>query len=129
MAWNIFRGAFALFSNLTLVACTGASVYGPMSQSHFVPPNSDVAPIGHVKASVTRVYVSPFQTPDIPSATMQREAYIKALQGSGGDLIINGDFTVRTTLIPLLFIVVFNAEGTVEGTAARIVRVGRRQLH
>jgi hypothetical protein len=128
MVLKNLSGMPALLLSLALTACTGASAYAPMAQSNFAYPNSNISPITHVKASVTRTYVSPFQIPDIPSAAMQREAYFKALQGSGGDLIIDGDFTVRTTLIPLLFVTIINAEGTVEGTAAKIDQVGMRKL-
>src|SRR3954447_13578452 len=121
-------GIATLLVSLSLAACTGASVYAPMAQSNFAYPNANLSPLTHVKASVTRTYFSPFQIPDIPSAAMQREAYFKALQGSGGDLIIDGDFTVQTKLIPLLFVTIITAEGTVEGTAAKIDQVGIRKL-
>ena len=128
MVLKIIAGMPVILASLSLAACTGASVYAPMPQSAFAYPNSDLSPLGHVRASSTRTYISPFQILDIPGAAMQREAYLKALQGSGGDIIIDGDFTVRTTLIPLLFVTIINAEGTVEGTAAKVVQVGSRKL-
>jgi len=99
-----------------------------MPQSHFAVPNADYEPINHVKGTATESYIMPFQTPDgIPSPKLQRDAYFEALKISGGDLIIDGDFSVRTTMIPLLFVYIVTVEGTVEGTAARIIQVGARQ--
>ena len=119
--------------SLTLVfgiaACTGPSVYVPMPQSNFVPPNSTAAGTNqHVKATVSSTYIYPFQNPIIPDARQQREAYAKALQGSDGDLIVDGYFAVRSTLIPLMFIQVYNVQSTVEGTAVKVVEIGRRPL-
>jgi hypothetical protein len=130
MALNLFSGASILFASLALSACTGPSIYTPMPQSNFTYPNSSVAPLTHVRASVRQTYIAPFQTPDFADARMQREAYFKALQGSGGDLIIDGDYAIRSTVIwiPLLPVYFFNVEGIVEGTAAKIVEVGERRL-
>jgi hypothetical protein len=112
-----------------IAACTGPSVYVPMPQSNFVPPNSTAANTQqHVKATVSSTYIYPFQNPIIPDARQQREVYAKALQGSDGDLITDGYFAVRSTLIPLFFIQVYNVESTVEGTAVRVVEIGRRPL-
>jgi hypothetical protein len=120
----------AVLTLLIVDACTGASVYAPVPQSAFTPPNSDVVPGQHVKATVSRTFISPFETPVIPDAAMQREASYKALQQSGGDLIIDGDYTSKITLVPLLFIpiVIYNVEGTVEGTSAKVAQVGARAL-
>jgi hypothetical protein len=122
MAYKITVCALFL---LGLGACTGPSLYSPLPQSGFATPNSDVVPLGHVRATVTRTYVSPFQNPVFGDATMRREAYQQALKGSDGDLIIDGDFTVRSTVIPIGLMFV-NVEGTVEGTAVKIATVGYR---
>jgi hypothetical protein len=98
-----------------------------MPQSAFTPPNSDVVPGEHVKATVSHSFFSPFQTPVIPDARLQQEAYFKALEKSGGDLIIDGDYSSRITIVPLIFLTVFTVEGTVEGTSARINRIGVRR--
>ncbi len=106
-------------------ACTGPSIYAPLPQSSFATPNSNIVPLGHVKAVVTRTYIGPFQTPQFGDATMRRDAYTQALKGSDGDLIIDGDFTVRSTMIPI-GLIFYNVEATVEGTAAKISTVGYR---
>jgi|tagenome__1003787_1003787.scaffolds.fasta_scaffold19125885_2 hypothetical protein len=113
---------------LATAACTGPSLFVPMPQSNFTLPNSNLVPMGHVKGTVNATYVYPIQSPVIPDARMQREAYAKALQGSGGDLIIDGDYVVRTTLISLIFLQVYTVEGTVEGTAVKVAEIGERPL-
>jgi hypothetical protein len=119
----------SLFAPLVMAACTGPSLYVPMPQSNFVPPNSTARPDPqHVKATVTATYISPFQTPVMPDARLQREAYAKALQGTDADLITDGYYTVHVTMIPLFTIVIFKVEGTVEGTAVKLVEIGRRSL-
>ena len=115
-----------LLAPVILTACTGASLYAPFSQSNFTYPNSDVVPPTHVKATVTRSYILPFQNADIPDATVKRDAYIEALKSSGGDVIIDGDFSIRSKMIPLFVVMVVNVEDTVEGTAAKIRKVGFR---
>ncbi|TDH64211.1 hypothetical protein E2C06_02375 [Dankookia rubra] len=120
------RGAAALLLPLVLTACTGASIYAPMPQSGFTAPNMTVAPLQHVKGTAARTYVLGLQTPAIPDARLQREAVMKALQGSEGDLIINADYqVVLTSFAPLP---IMRVEGTVEGTAARVVQIGARPL-
>jgi len=97
-----------------------------MPQSGFTPANATVAPLEHVKGTAARTYLFGLQTPAIPDARLQREAVMKALQGSEGDLIIDGDYqVVLTSYAPLPFI---RVEGTAEGTAARVVQLGARPL-
>lgn len=110
---------------LAQCACTGPSLYAPLPQSGFATPNSDVVPLGHVKATVSRTYIGPFQNPVFGDAIMRCDAYEQALKGSDGDIIIDGDFAVRSTIVPigLQFVTV---QGTVEGTAAKIATVGYR---
>jgi hypothetical protein len=110
---------------LGLAACTGPSLYEPMPQSAFAFPNSDVVPLTHVRATVSRFYIMPFQSPNFDNAAMRREAYLQALKGTNADIIIDGDYSVRTKLFPILLVFV-QVQGTVEGTAARVTRVGSR---
>ncbi len=56
---------------------------------------------------------------------MRRDAYAQALKGTDGDLIIDGDFSMRSTIIPV-GVQIYSIQGTVEGTAARIATVGYR---
>jgi hypothetical protein len=124
---NADAAKLAVLFPLALAGCSGASLYVPLPQSHFAVPNGDYEELNHVKATVSESYVMPFQTPEgIPSPKMQRDAYFEALKASGGDLIVNGDFSVRTTTIPLLFVSIVTTEGTVEGTAAKIIQSGHR---
>jgi hypothetical protein len=120
------NSSWVLLCPFAVMACTGPSFYSPLPQSAFAVPNSDVAPLGHVKATVSKSYISPFETPTYGDATMRREAYLDALKGTDGDLIIDGDFSVRSSTVPLLFFNVTNVEGTVEGTAAKVTTVGAR---
>ncbi|HEY0183410.1 MAG TPA: hypothetical protein VGC09_11435 [Rhodopila sp.] len=119
------RLLIVLASLLGASACTGPSLYAPLPQSAFATPNSDVVPLGHVRATVSRSYIAPFQTPDFGDATMRRDAYAQALKGTDGDLIIDGDFSMRSTIIPV-GVQIYSIQGTVEGTAARIATVGYR---
>jgi hypothetical protein len=128
MTTRLTRAAGILFAPIVLAACTGPSLYVPMPQSNFAIPNANLVGMGHVKGTVTATRVSPFQNLVIPDARLQREAYAKALQGSGGDLIIDGDYTARTTMIPLIFLQVYTVEGTVEGTAVKVAEIGSRPL-
>ena len=113
---------------LAIAACTGPSLYVPIAQSGFAPPNSNAFGGTHVRATVRTSYISPFNTPIIPDARLQREAYAKALAPTGADLITDGHYQVRTTLIPLLLVQVYNVEGTVEGTAVKVAEIGARPL-
>ena len=114
-----------VFLLLAQSACTGPSLYAPLPQSGFATPNSDVVPLGHVKATVSRTYIGPFQNPVYGDALTRRDAYEQALKGTDGDLIIDGDFTVRSTIVPIVFQFV-TVQATVEGTAAKISTVGYR---
>jgi hypothetical protein len=121
------RRSIALLVPIAISACSGPSLYAPLPQSAFAYPNSDVSPGTHVRATVTRSYIYPFQTPHYGDAEMRREAYVDALKGTDGDLIIDGDFTMTSKMIPLGFVNIFTVNATVEGTAAKIVQVGPRQ--
>jgi hypothetical protein len=116
----------AMVGLLATSACSGPSLYSPLPQSNFAYPNSDVTPMSHVVGSAKRSYFMPFQTPEFSDATMRREAYADALSKSGGDLIIDGDYTVKTTMIPILIGELFTVEARVEGTAARMTALGDR---
>ena len=107
-------------------ACAGPSLYTPLPQTNFAYPNSDVAPLSHVIGTSQRSYFFPFQSPEFNSAEMRREAYANALVKSGGDLIIDGDYTVKVKMIPLAFITLYTVDATVEGTAARMTAMGNR---
>jgi len=117
----------AALSLLVLASgCAGPSLYTPLPQSHFSYPNSDVAALGPVKGTSKRSFIFPFQTPIFNDATMKREAYDDALKGSRGDFIIDGDYRIESSMIPLLFVSIFNVETTVEGTAAQTTNKGNR---
>lgn len=121
----IYRSA-SLSILILASGCAGPSLYTPLPQSHFSYPNSDVSALGPVKGTSKRSFISPFQTPIFNDATMKREAYDDALKGSRGDFIIDGDYKIESTMIPLLFVSIFNVEATVEGTAAQTTNKGNR---
>jgi hypothetical protein len=114
---------------LALAGCGGPSLYAPLPQSGFALPNADFLPLNHVKATVSHTYFMPFEMPTGGgNGTMQREAYLQAMKGSDGDLIIDGDYTTKTTLYPLAVVTLMVVQGTVEGTAAKVKTVGSRNL-
>jgi hypothetical protein len=124
---NLSLGAL-LLTGAFVAGCTGPSIWEPMPQSNFAYPNSNVTQLDHVKASVSRTYLLPFQNVNFMDATQKQEAYNAALQRSGGDLIIDGNYTVRSKIVPLFIVTSITVEGTVEGTAAKMV-VGSRNLN
>ena len=118
------RAAAILLATSPLLACTGASIYAPLPQTGFTAPNSTVAPVTRVRGTASRSYFALLSFPVVPDARLQREATFNALQGSGGDLIVDASYSaVVTTFGPYA-----RVDRTVEGTAARIVQVGARPL-
>lgn len=119
-----------LFSGLTALAlsgCAGPSMYKPMVQSNFAYPNSNVVPLKHAQGQASRAYVVPFQAPDFENGAQEQDAINSALQSSGGDLLIDGSYSMRSKLYPLLFVQLWTVDVTVDGTASKM-EIGKRNL-
>ena len=114
-------------AGLILCCCAGPSVWQPLPQSNFAYPNSNVVPLRHAQGTSSRTFVSPFQLPDLNDARQTQEAINKALQTSGGDIMIDGSYTMRSMTVPLLFISVVTVDVVVDGTAGKM-EIGKRNL-
>ncbi|MGC2208477.1 MAG: hypothetical protein WA532_00070, partial [Candidatus Korobacteraceae bacterium] len=66
-------------------------------------------------------------TPDLGAGAVEQEAINNALQSSGGDLLVDGTYTMKATVYPLDIINIYTVDVTVEGTAAKM-ELGRRKL-
>jgi hypothetical protein len=105
-----------------LPACTVMRSVELVPQSHFVPPNSNVTPIGTVTGQASS---SGFGfNPDMGSDIVAR-AYRDALEKKRGDLLI--DVVVRRKGTSFLILPIVSTTVTVTGTAAR-VEAGKQQL-
>jgi hypothetical protein len=118
---------WVLGATVALSGCTVASIYSPLPQSGFAYPNSNVIPLRHSEGEAMRYYLAPFQIPDFTSGSLLQDAVSSALQTSGGDLIVDGDYTIKTKMIWLLYVQLYMEDVTVEGTAAKM-ELGKRNL-
>lgn len=112
---------------LVLSSCTVASVYTPLAQSNFAYPNSNVIPLKHAEGESSRTYVAPFQTPDFGAGEQTQEAINLALQQSGGDILVDGSYTMKATMVWLYIVEIYTVDVTVEGTASKM-ELGKRTL-
>jgi len=115
-----------LLATSILSACAGPSIYRPLVQSNFAYPNSNVVPLGHAQGVSSRTYVVPFQAPDFDSGSQITDAINSALQSSGGEIIIDGSYSMRSTMYPILF-QIWTVDVSVDGTAGKM-EIGRRNL-
>ena len=120
-----------LFSGLAVLAAvavlSGCSIKMAVrrTNTNFVYPNSNVSPLGHVKASSPQS-VSIF-VPKFFDAKEIDETTQKALAQKVGDILVNEKLVVKTILIPIgLPIMISSLE--IEGEAAKMV-VGKKELH
>lgn len=90
--------------------------------SHFAFPNSNVKPLGHVSAEVSKVRVFVAAMVD---KKMIDEVMNKALKQKGGDLLINYKNTTSVTFFPI--VPIFVTKVRVEGTACEMT-IGRQYL-
>jgi len=112
---------------LALSGCTVASQYSPLPQSNFAYPNSNVIPLKHAEGEASRTYIAPFQIPDFTSGAVLQDAITNALQNSGGDLLVDGDYKLKTKMIWLWVVEVYTVTANVGGTAAKM-ELGKRNL-
>lgn len=109
---------------LTLSGCVIASTADLSPQSHFDFPNSNVTAIGPAKGEATnfRVFV-----PSNVDANLEETAYQRALQQTGGDMLIDMYKTSATRMINLMYLQIYWTTLTVEGTAAKM-EIGKQKL-
>jgi len=90
--------------------------------SHFAFPNSNVKPLGHVSAQISR---TDFLFPKPVDKEMIDEVISKALKQKGGDLLINYKLSTDVTWIP--YIPIYFTKVRVSGTACEMT-IGRQYL-
>lgn len=109
----------AIFGLLVASCTVTHGRYG--TNSHFAYPNSNVAPIGQVKASTSKIsfLISPsFDDGEIIQLIQEAIA-----QKSGADMLLNFSLDTKITILPLIT----KSEITIEGTAAKM-EVGTQEL-
>lgn len=109
---------FSLISTLSGCSITTGN-YG--INSHFAYPNSNIVPLGHVKASTSKIGIvipPDFDGEDIILLTQEA-----IRQRSGADLLINYNLDTKITSFPFIS----KMEITIEGTAAKM-EVGSKEL-
>lgn len=113
-----------LLSLLTFSACAIANTAAFVPQSHFDFPNSNIIPIGPAKGEATnfRIFV-----PSNVDADLEETAYQRALQQTGGDLLIDVYKTSVTRMLSLLYFQIYWTTLEVDGTAAKM-EIGKQKL-
>ncbi|MFA6316734.1 MAG: hypothetical protein WC943_04890 [Elusimicrobiota bacterium] len=94
------------------------------TNTKFVYPNSNVTPLGPVKAATEQRFTvfsaAMFDAKEID------ETIAKALAQKGGDVLVNSKIVYKVTLIPIILPFMFSSY-EVEGMAAKMV-VGKQEL-
>jgi len=118
--------AGALLVAMGAVLFSGCSIKMAVRRTNtqFVYPNSNVSPLGHVKAKSPQS-VSIF-IPKFFDAKQIDETTQKALAQRGGDILVDSKLVVKTIMIPI-FLPIMISSLEVEGTAAKMV-VGKKEL-
>jgi len=93
-------------------------------QNKFVFPNSDLTPLSTVHAEKSET--SFLTAPPMDKAELD-ELTREALQQKGGDTLIDYVVSSEVTFIPP--IPVYLTTVSLDGTAVRVVEIGRQQLH
>lgn len=109
---------FTLFFFIT--ACSN-STYNIVPQSHYDYPNSNVEPLGQVKAESS---ILTFIIPPMLSGDLEIKTVSKALaKKSGADMLINYTTETTTTTLPYIYLLKYK----ISGTAAKM-SVGLQEL-
>ncbi|MCK4468036.1 MAG: hypothetical protein KAU60_06760 [Desulfobacterales bacterium] len=90
--------------------------------SHFAFPNSNVEPLGHVSAEVSR---TGFFNAALVDKELIKEVMDQALKQKGGDILIN--YKMDTTVSSWVILPIYTTTLHVEGTACKMT-VGRQEL-
>ncbi|MFN3077046.1 MAG: hypothetical protein ABT940_09250 [Alphaproteobacteria bacterium] len=110
-----------------LSACSGPSIWVPIAQTNYAFPNSNVVPVGTAKATATRSYVVPFQTPRFADAVAYAQLRDQALKSKNADILVDAEYHATTTIVPLYIVNIWTVNETLEGTAAKM-EIGKRDL-
>ncbi len=112
-----------IFLFVIAVASAGCTMnvggYGP--NSHFAYPNSNVTPLGHVKATTSKI--SFIISPSFDDAEIIKLTQDALAQQSGADLLLNYNLDTKITS----FVIITKMDITIEGTAAKM-NVGTQRL-
>jgi hypothetical protein len=103
-----------------LVGCTmNMGNYG--TNSHFAYPNSNVTPLGQVKATTSKIgFIIPPSYDDGEIITLTQDAIA---QQQGADLLLNFTLDTKMTIFPFIY----KMDITIDGTAAKL-DVGTQEL-
>ncbi len=113
--------------SLLVVACSLPAGSSRINSSHFVYPNSNVTPIGqpgNAEGSKSKLCGFLFFMWNGFAPEVTEKAYIRVLEKSGGDILINANESRSTFLIPSLFA---TCTTSVKGTAAKM-QMGAQEL-
>lgn len=122
-AWNVgILGA--VLASVLLSGCT-IKMAVRRTSTKFVYPNSNVSPLGRVKAKSPQSF-SIF-VPKFFDAKQIDELSAQALSQKGGDILVNPKIVVKTILVPIMLPFMFSSM-EIEGTAAKMV-IGKQELH
>jgi hypothetical protein len=119
---TLLEGTVAIALTGLLCACAGPSAIYDKPQSHFSYPNSNVTPLGHVRAEVSKTNIL---FPDLGNPNLEQEAVRRALTEKGGDLLIDGRYFWTSTYFYPLIVPIYTTTLVVEGEAARM-GIGRQ---
>ena len=121
-------GFVALMLLMGAMGCsTTSGAY--VTHSNFVYPNSNVIPVGPARASVKRH--SWVVSPKVDDKLIQ-EAVQEALKGTDADILLNYTIDTKLTYVPIPLIwlpLYYHLTLTVDGTAAKVVEIGKQELH
>lgn len=117
----------ALLAALSVVFVSGCTMKMGLRNTNtkFVYPNSNVSPLGNVKAASPSRF-SVFSAAMFDAKEIN-ETVEKALAQKGGDILVNSKIVYKVTLIPL-FLPMMISSYEIEGMAAKMV-VGKQELH
>ena len=119
-----FAGVLLLLV-ISLSGCTVGRFAWVYPQSHFAPPNSNIVPLGRVQAEDSIVWVF---FPVMQDADLQETVHQMAIKQKGGDILIDYVGITEIVLYPVPYINIYVTTYKVDGTAAKIVEIGKKEL-
>lgn len=121
------KSVFSVFIFFCVVLVSGCTTTkGSFNPStHFTYPNSNIAPLGYVSASVKdQGFILPPKVDKEKIAKLMEDALA---QKPGADMIINYKIDTTYTQIPIPIFTIFFQTIKLEGTAAKMT-VGKQEL-
>ncbi len=110
-----------LMANVVLLSGCSMTMGNYGTNSHFAFPNSNITPLGEVKASTSKLGILTFPDFDGEDVILLSQEAIK--QKAGAELLLNYSVDTKVTIFPL----VTKMDITITGTAAK-VQVGTQEL-